>query len=729
MSIKFNENNNVFILSTKNTSYIMGLLKGKHLLHLYYGKKLSSFPNNVESMIPSRLSASGSASGIEGGFSSDLLPTEYPTYGSTDLRTPAFHAVYEDGSATTNLEYISHTIYDGKKELSGLPSTYCESGDDVTSLEIKLGDKRTRLEVMLIYSVYEKYDAIVRSVNFINDGYGTINIKSALSQCAYMFDKDFDIVHLSGGYGTERLINKTKVSHGIFTVDSKRMSSSHHHSPFIALARPNVSETEGEVYGFSLIYSGDFIAGAEMDTYDNIRINMGINPFGFNWKLEPGDTFQIPELVSIYSENGFGHMSRCYHKLYRKRLCRGKFRDTHRPILLNSWEACYYDFNEEKIINLAKKAKQAGIEMLVLDDGWFGKRDDDTTSLGDWYVNRKKIPSGLGGLADRINSIGLKFGIWMEPEMISPQSELYKEHPDWCIAERGRESSLYRNQLILDLSRTEVQDFIINSVSSVLSLGNISYLKWDMNRNVSEKGSQNLPVDRQQELSHRYYLGLYRVLDVISKQFPNVLFEGCAAGGGRYDPGMLYYFPQYWTSDNSDAISRLYIQYGTSLVMPSSTMVTHVSSSPNKQNGRITPMDTRANVAMTGQLGYELNLLELSDDEILQIRTQIDAYKKYRDTVCFGDMYRLKSPFESDCSSVSFVKDDKSSVFVMICNSFVMKHLSPMLNIKLQGLDPKGVYVSDDGTMAYTGEFLMNRGLYFADRRDYKSEILYFEKQ
>lgn len=728
MAITYNINKKIFNLKTKTTSYVMGILNQKYLMHLYHGRKIDNFEGEISELIPTRNNGNFSPKDIDGIYSSDVLPLEYPCYGSADLRTPAFHAEYENGSAVTKLEYASHKIFKGKKVLQGLPATYTDDESEAETLEVTLTDQFTGMEVVLSYTVFEEFDAIAKSVRITNKGTGSIQLKSVISSSAYLFDKNYNFVHLSGAWARERHIEKQPLTHGVIAIDSKRGASSHHHNPFVALARPETTEEQGEVYGYSLVYSGNFVISAEVDHFDTVRINAGINTFGFNWKLLNGETFQAPEIVCIFSENGFGDMSRKYHKLYRTRLCRGMYRDCERPVLINNWEATYFKFDEDKIVDIAKKAKDVGVEMMVLDDGWFGHRDDDKSSLGDWIPDIKKLPNGINGIAQKIVDMGMRFGLWFEPEMISRDSELFKHHSDWCIHAEGRICSEGRNQLVLDLTREDVRDYIVKAVSDILNSAPISYVKWDMNRNISEPGSDKLPANRQQEFMHRYMLGLYEVLERITSAFPNVLFEGCAGGGGRFDAGMLYYFPQYWTSDDTDAIERLYIQYGTSIIMPSSVMGSHVSAVPNHQVGRTTPLITRGHVAMMGQFGYELDLAKLTEDELETVKEQIDVYKSIRHVIHSGNMYRLKSPFENNSAAWSFVTDNKQEAVLMHCSILVKPEL-PLERIRLQGLQKNAVYSDIYSGKEYSGEFLMNYGIKFDNNRDFKSEIMYFKQK
>ncbi len=728
MGIQFNEKNKTFHIKTEQTSYVLGVYKEKYLIQLHYGKKIEQFyEGNLDNCLPTRRITAFSGADVDAETSSNVLPCEYPAYGSVDYRTPAFHAEYENGSAITGFVYDSYTIFKGKKALKGLPSSYAETENEAETLEITLKDAMTGVKAILSYTVFEGFDVICRSVKIVNEGAESISLKSVLSQSTYLFDKDFEFLHLSGAWARERRIQTMPLTNAGVYVDSKRVSSSHEHSPFMALKRPTATEDAGEVYGFSLCYSGNFIARAEVDSCDVVRINLGINPFGFSWKLEAGKEFQTPEVISVFSANGLGEMSRTYHRFYRTHLCRGVWRDKERPVLINNWEATYFDFNEEKILNIAKKAKDAGVELMVLDDGWFGKRDNDDCSLGDWICDRKKLPDGIESLAQKIEDLGMKFGLWFEPEMVSPDSDLYRAHPDWCIHSYDRERTLSRQQLVLDLSREDVRDYVVKAVCDVLASAPISYVKWDMNRNISEIGSAKLSPERQQELPHRYILGLYDILERITSAFPEVLFEGCSGGGGRFDAGMLPYFPQYWTSDCSDAVERYYIQYGTSLVMPASAMGAHVSAVPNHQVHRTTPLKTRGDVAMMGQFGYELDLAKLSDEEFEEVEEQIRFYKEIRETIHKGNMYRLKSPFDGKVCSWSFVNENKEEAVLFVGTVMIMAG-GPLCQVRMQGLEETAIYQRSDNGEKYSGAHLMNAGLYFVPDKDFKTELIYLKK-
>ena len=658
----------------------------------------------------------------------EAIPQEYPGYGSTDLRSPSIELQFADGTTATDFRYDSHNIYLGKNKLNGLPSTYVEDEKEATTLELILVDSLKNVKLILSYSVFEEFDAITRSVKIINESNEEVKITRVLSANIDFRDSDYELIQLSGAWARERHIVRSKIRSGSQSVESRRGSSSHAQNPFMALVRKDTTEQNGDAYGFSLVYSGNFLANVEVDMYDNARAQIGINPFDFTWILEEGEEFTAPEAVLVYSNEGLTGMSHIYNCLYGKRLCRGEHRDKIRPILINNWEATYFDFNEIKIKEIAKEAKNLGMELFVLDDGWFGKRDDDNSSLGDWFVNEDKLKGGLNKLATQINEMGLQFGLWFEPEMVSPISELYKEHPDWCLHIPGRNRSEARRQLILDFSREDVCNYIIEKISEVLSSAPISYVKWDMNRNMSEIGSAKLPANRQREVAHRYMLGLYKVLEEITTRFPHVLFESCSGGGGRFDPGMLYYMPQTWTSDNTDAIERLKIQFGTSMVYPNASIGCHVSDVPNHQVDRITPIETRGVVAMSGNFGYELDITKLPECEKEIIKEQVKLYKEIRETIQFGKYYRLSSPFENNDAAWMYISKDCEEIIV----SFVRTLAKPnpkFVSLKLVGLDENSDYEILGENLIVGGDELMNIGLNVPELKgDYQAKMWRLKK-
>lgn len=722
--IAFNKETGIFTLDTKTTTYAMEICEEKYLLHRYWGKKLVNPISGADEYVYS--SKTLVPRDIKNG-NSDTLPFEYAGWGNADMRVPSAEFTFADGTCVSQLTYKSYEITDGKPALEGLPATYCEDGDRIQTLTIYLEDKLQNADVVLSYSVFEDFDAITRNVKIVNRG-EKLTLNSAMSATVDFYGSpEQELLHLDGAWARERHIARQPIMQGNQSVGSRYGASSAVHNPFIAVCDRAATENHGNVYGFSLVYSGNFIAGAEKNTYNGIRTYIGINPTNFRFVLEKGDSFQTPEAVMVYSANGLGEMSRIYHRLYRTRLCRGKYRDTERFVLINNWEATYFNFNEEKIVAIAEKAAKVGIDTMVLDDGWFSSRINDTNGLGDWWENKDRLPNGLEGLAKRINALGMHFGLWFEPEMVNPGTELYKKHPDWILHIKGRESLLSRNQLTLDLSRDDVCDYIIEAVSNILSKANIEYVKWDMNRYMSAPGSLLWNGEHSGEVMHRYMLGLYRVLEEITGRFPNVLFESCSSGGSRFDPGMLYYMPQVWTSDDSDAVERLKIQYGTSIVYPYGTMGAHISAVPNHQVGRITSFEMRANVATPGQLGFELDLNKCTEDEIETARQAVANYRKLGEVFHKGDCYRLKSPFESDLSAVEFISEDKNTVILTVnCSSPTPN--APDEYIRLEALDENALYTLEGTDKSFGGDYLMNVGYYFKNDWDNKSVTAVFTR-
>jgi alpha-galactosidase len=631
-----------------------------------------------------------------GGFNNrvgDSIPFEYPTWGTGDWREPALVVELADGSTVLDLDYRSHTITAGKPPIPGLPSTYVESDDEADTLEITLVDDPSGIEVVVAYTIFRDLAAIARSARVRNGGAAAVRISTAMSASLDLPDADWDLVHLAGAWARERHIHVRRLAPGRQSIGSRHGASGHQQSPFLALTRTNTTETDGEAYGFSLAYSGNFTAEAEVDHASTTRVRLGINPDGFGWRLEPGEAFATPEAVLVYSDEGLGRLSDTYHRLYRERLARGTWRDRDRPVLINNWEATYFGFDADKLVEIASAARDLGIELFVLDDGWFGKRDDDTTSLGDWFVDRRKLPDGLDGVARRIEALGLKFGLWIEPEMISEQSELFAAHPDWAIGVPGRPRTESRQQLVLDLSRPEIVDHLFGVLSDVLGSAPISYVKWDMNRNITEPYSRGLPPERQTEFFHRYMLGVYSLYERLTAAFPEILFESCAGGGGRFDPGLLAYAPQGWTSDDTDAVERLRIQWGTSLVYPLSSMGAHVSAVPNHQLGRVTPLATRAAVAFFGVFGYELDPTTLTDDERSEIASQVAFYKEHRSVFQRGRFIRLLSPFDGDGNDTAWMtvaEDGRRAV--VGCYQVLNRPEHPARRLRLRGLDPASSY-------------------------------------
>ncbi len=708
MAIWVQEDKGIFHLQSKGMSYIIGLANG-YPAHVYWGKKLRH-GSNLDGLL--ELVNNGSL---------DRLPQEYPQYGTGDFRVPAYQAKLEDGTRITELRYTGYKAVAGKPPLAGLPAVYVESAEEADTLELILRDDYAKLDVVLRYTVYKEFDVIARSVEFVNGGQAPLQLLRALSASVDFPAADMDMIYLSGAWSRESNLTRRRLEQGGTTIQSRRGMSSHQHNPFAALAKHGTDEHQGEVYGFSLVYSGGFEAEAEVDSFGTTRLAVGLNSFDFSWRLEPGESFQTPEAVMVYSGQGLGEMSRIYHRLYRTRLSRGQYRDKERPILVNNWEATYFDFNTDKLEAIAAEGAKLGIELFVLDDGWFGRRDADNSSLGDWTEDLRKLPGGLSDLAARVNGHGLKFGLWVEPEMISPDSDLYRSHPDWCLHVPGRRRSEARWQLVLDYTREEVRQYIYDSLSRIFSTVPVAYIKWDMNRCLTEIGSAQLPAERQGETAHRYVLGLYELLERLTSAFPHILFESCCSGGGRFDPGMLYYMPQTWTSDNTDAVERLKIQYGTSLVYPVSSMGAHVSAVPNHQVGRITPLSFRGDVAMSGNFGYELDLTKFTPEEKELAKAQVANYKEIRSLVQQGNLYRLQSPFEGNDTAWMFVSDDQCEALVYYFRVLAMPH-PPRRTLLLSGLNPELDYRIADSGEVYGGDRLMQAGLSLPEiQRDFVS--------
>jgi alpha-galactosidase len=631
-----------------------------------------------------------------GGFANrvgDPVALEYPTTGSGDYRVPALAVTLADGSGVLDLRYAAHRIVPGKPARGGgpgsLPTTYVESDDEAETLEVTLVDAPSGIALELSYTIFRDLPVVARSALIRNDGSTTVRLTTAMSAALDLPDARWDFVQLSGTWARETHITARRLRPGRQTVGSDRGSSSHQHQPFIALRRATTTEAEGEAYGFGLIYSGNFLAEAEVDPFDTTRVRLGISPDTFTWTLEAGAAFETPEAILVYSDAGLGAMSDALHALFRERLARGTWRDAPRPVLINNWEATYFDFDEAKLLAIATSARDLGVELFVLDDGWFGARDDDTTSLGDWFVDRRKLPNGLAGVAARVEALGLRFGLWIEPEMVSERSRLFEAHPDWAVGIPGRPRTESRQQLVLDMSRPEIVNHLFGVLSELLASAPISYVKWDMNRTITEPYSSALPADRQGEFFHRYILGVYDLYARLTAAFPDILFESCAGGGGRFDAGMLAFAPQGWTSDDTDAIERLKIQWGTSMAYPLSSMGAHVAAVPNHQTGRITPIETRAAVAFFGVFGYELDPTALTAAERSAVAAQIAFYKEHRELFQRGRFVRLRSPFEEGGNRTAWmvVAPDRSQAIVGFFQALNVP-VPAADRLRLRGLDP-----------------------------------------
>lgn len=708
MPITFDEKRKIFKLDTLDSTYAIGIREG-YLIHLYYGKKI---PDDNLLDLPFRgYFATISPKNVhvdDYKFSLDVQPMEYSCNGSGDYRLAALSIKDSMGRTTTDIRYLDHKIYDGKPKLKGLPATYCNDDSEAQTLELITIDKFTGAKVTLYYTAFANYSVVTESVKVENTGKETFEIEKVASCCVNFPSMDYNMINLSGVWSRERRVITRHLAHGIQSVASKRGSSSHNHNPFVALVDDKGGEDFGDAFGFNLVYSGNFSADIETDYLDCTRLVMGINPIDFTWVVEPGNEFQSPEVVMVYSDSGMGKMSRTFHDLYNNNLIRGEWKNKKRPLLINSWEGSGFDFDQETLVRYAKEAKKLGIELLVMDDGWFGHRDSDNSSLGDWFVNESKLKGGLTKLIERVNAEGVQFGIWYEPEMISEDSELYKAHPDWCVHVEGREQSPARQQYVIDMTRQDVRDCIFNQMYDVLSKNNIAYLKWDYNRAITEPASVMLDARHSKEFFHRFILGTYELMDRITSAFPHILFESCAGGGGRFDASMLYYMPQAWASDNTDPIERLTIQFGTTMCYPASSMGAHVSACDR------TGIETKAAVAMAGTFGYELDPKEMSEEDKEKVKEQVKNYHRYYNVIHFGDLYRIIAPTDDEFKCAwEYVAKDKSEALLTV----VIKNRAPhdFLLIKMKGLDPEKMYRDETDGEIYSGALLMNAGINLTD--------------
>lgn len=704
MAITFDRQHRVFKLDTSLSTYAFMVYQENYLVHLYAGAKI---PDTDLSYLMYRgrfSSLSPYNPKVEDPFFSvDIQPMEYPTNGAGDFRIAALSARNASGDSVTDIRYVSHKIYDGKPGLPGLPATFDRDGKAQT-LEVEALDTVTGLKATLFYTVFEDYPVMARSARLENTGDRPMTLERAYSACLELPTMDLDMVHVYGKWAKENTTVRHPLQHGIQSICSKRGMTGPNHNPFAILCQPTATEEQGEVWGVNLIYSGNFSIDIEVDTQCCSRALVGINPTDFRWRLEPGESFQTPEAVLVYSNTGLGGMSRSLHHFYLDHLSRSQWTKKKRPLLINSWEAAYFDFDDDKLVEFAKEAKKLGIDMLVMDDGWFGGRCDDHRALGDWWVNENKLKGGLSHLIQRVNDLGIQFGIWYEPEMINPDSDLYRAHPDWAIRAQGREHSISRYQCVLDMTRQDVRDNIFQQMYDVISQNNIAYIKWDCNRNITEAASAILPPERQGEFFHRYVLGVYDLMDRITTAFPHILLENCSSGGCRFDPGMLYYSPQIWASDCTDAIERLTIQFGASLCYPIAAMGAHVSASPR------TDIHTRAAVAMCGTFGYELDPRKLTEEERQAVKDQVADYHKYYDLIHFGDFYRITSPTENHfLCDWAFVSPDKSQV---LFTRVIMRRPENLYQpLCLPGLDPDKLYTDEETGKVYSGALLMHGGL------------------
>lgn len=717
MGIVWHEQVKEFHLFNEEISYVMKILPNGQLGHLYFGQRVpldADYSYLVETCY--RPTTAYVFPGV-GGLSLEHVRQEYPAYGTTDFRMPAYELLQPNGSRITDFVYVSHKITQGKPRLEGVPATYTEKPEEASTLAIRLRDELLQVEIVLSYTIFSQLNVISRSVEFSNQGETTCYLNRAMSMSLDLPDRDYAFMQLSGWWGRERAVHTRKLTPGIHSIGSLRGQSGHVHNPLMLLKRPHTDEFQGEAIGCSLVYSGNFLAQAEVDTFDVTRLTMGIHPFQFSWQLKAGERFQTPEAVMVYTTRGLNDLSQTFHKLYAQHLVRGKWRDAVRPILINNWEATYFDFDEEKLLAIARKAQAAGIELFVLDDGWFSTRRNDTSGLGDWWANTELLPGGIKGLAAKINALGMKFGLWVELEMVNKDSELYRQHPDWILHTPCRRDSHGRNQYVLDFSRPVVVDYIYQSIAKILHGANVEYIKWDMNRSITECFSAAYPAEQQGEIFHRYILGVYSLYERLLQEFPHILFESCASGGGRFDPGMLYYAPQAWTSDDSDGIERLKIQYGTSYAYPLATMGTHVSVTPNHQVLRNTSLKLRGDVAYFGTFGYEMDLGKLTAAELTEVREQIAFMKRYRNLIHSGTFYRLESPFTGNITAWMVVARDQRTAIVGYYK-ILNEVCAPYRRLKLYGLLPDCPYtVLEDGMHkgVFHGSELMHVGLVTTD--------------
>lgn len=726
MQISFDEEQQIFHLNNDKISYVMQIEKQRYLKHCYYGKRIKKWRGGIKDYYYDRGFCANPVP-EDRTFSLDTQLREFPEFGQGDFRSPAYEMEDAKGDRNARFCYSGYRILDGKIVPDHLPHVYTETDTEAMTLEITLQDRLRNQRILLYYTIYE--DAVItRFAKWINDGTEPIEICRLLSLSMDLSTQQYDVLTLAGAHTEEKNVYRRSLCADSVVIDSCRGTSSPQATPFFGILSPQATEEQGEVLGVNLIYSGDFYGCVQCGQYGTTRVQMGINPFQFGWELQAGESFCTPEAVLVFSDKGLGGMTDTFHRLYRSRVCRGKYRDMERPVLLNSWEGMYFDINEEKILSLAREAAELGIELLVMDDGWFKGRNTDTTSLGDWTEDREKFPDGIQNLAEKVRQTGVGFGIWFEPEMISKESDLYRAHPDWVIRSPRYEPTLSRHQLVLDLSNPAVCDYLIDAVGKVLEPGNISYVKWDMNRHLTDLGSAYLGRKNQKELSHRYVLGLYRVMEELTRHFPDVLFESCSSGGGRFDAGMLYYMPQTWTSDNTDAVCRLKIQHGTSYLFPPVTMGAHVSACPNHQVGRTTPLATRFAVASAGNLGYELDLKKLSKEEKEEVREQIKIYKERRRTVQFGTYYRLADPFQENQSAWNIVSEDGSEV-IFTHVQILARSAYRIPVIQLRGLDPDAVYIDCETGQEYGGDELMYTGIRIPRiRQDFSSTTIVWKK-
>lgn len=736
--IKYFETSKEFHLHNEEISYIMKILPNGHIGQIYFGSKVAVKEGYSDYIETAPRYMTSYVFEDDWYFSLEQIKQEYPVFGTTDYRSPAFRIEQPNGSNISDFTYKGHEIIKGKPSIPDLPATYLNDASEASTLRIDLYDNITDVKLELFYTIYKDINIVSRWSKFVNEGNQVQYLDKAMSMNLDLPESNYDMLQFSGAWSRERHVKERTLEQGIQSFGSMRGISSANHNPFFILKNHDTNEDVGNAYGFSLVYSGNFLGQVEVDTHDTTRVSLGIHPDGFKWQLKPEEEFNTPEAILSFSNSGLNKLSQNFHNLYNNHLIRGPWKNKVRPILINNWEATYFDYDEKDLLNIVETAKKVGVELFVLDDGWFGKRNNDDGGLGDWYTNKDKIPSGLDGLSEKVKELGMEFGIWIEPEMINKDSDLYKEHPEWVLETPNRNSSHGRNQFVLDFSNENVVNHIFKELYKTFKDADISYIKWDMNRSLTEVYSKHYTPEQQGEIYHRYVLGVYRLYEKMIEAFPNVLFESCSSGGARFDAGMLYYAPQAWTSDNNDAMERVKIQYGTSYGYPISSMGAHVSKTINAQLNRYIPIETRANVAFFGTFGYELDLNELSEEEIELTKLHIEFMKDYREVIQFGQFYRLKSPFEHNISS--WMVTDDEYVIVGVYRE-INEVNAPFNRIKLKGLDPQAEYYGCTDKKAYSGSELMNIGLITTDgssglqragyheaSNDFDSRIFVFQK-
>ena len=726
--ISFQEDTKVFTLHTKTSMYQMQVGQFGTLLHLYYGVELGdTWVAHGIVNLDRGFSGNPYEADRDRTFSLDVLPQEYTAEGNGDYRIQGIEAEHEDGSHILQLKYDSYQIRKGKYALAGMPAMFAGE-DEAETLEITLKDELSGVCVKLLYGVIWDCDIITRAVEVVNRGKASVTLRRVMSAELDFPRRPMDMIHFYGRHSMERLTERQPLRHGIQSVESKRGISSHHHNPAVIFCDRTATEDYGECFGITFVYSGNFICQAELDQVEQTRVVMGIHPYQFAWTLKPGESFVSPEAAMSFSGTGLETLSHHFHDGFREHLIRSSFVKKPRPILVNNWEATYFEFDEQKLYDIAKAAKEVGIEMFVLDDGWFGKRDSDYTGLGDWYVNEEKIHGGLPKLVDKIRKLGLKFGIWLEPEMVSEDSDLYRRHPDWCLRVPGRLPVRSRSQLNLDVTKKEVRDYIMEQIFKVIDSCQADYIKWDVNRALGNVFSQGVEAGRQGEVFHRHMLGVYDMMERLIARYPNLLFETCAGGGGRFDAGMLYYSPQIWCSDNTDAADRLEIHYGTSFFYPISTFGAHVSVCPNHQTGRTTSLRTRGTVAGSGTFGYELDLGHMDDEEKKAATAQIVQFKAAEGLVQTGDYYRLSAPGDRSNSVFwEFVSKDKKDV--LVSGVVLRSEVNPPVHfLRFRGLMSDKLYREKESGETYLGIVLMKAGLAVpVTSEDYEAVAYRFE--